>query len=200
MNQELYITKMNFPYQLILASKSPRRQSLLKSLDLDFDVRVQEVDESYPDDILASEVPQYLAVKKADAYNLKDSNELLLTSDTVVNVDNQVLGKAKTPNECLSMLALLSGRAHEVITGVCLKSNLKKISFDETTVVHFKALSEQEMSYYIEKYNPFDKAGAYGIQEWIGMVGIERIEGDYYNVMGLPLHKLYQALQKNFSQ
>lgn len=186
---------MNSKYHLILASKSPRRQELLKCLDLKFEVRSKSIDESYPANLPASEVAEYLSVKKSKAFGRLEDNELLITSDTVVISGPEVLGKAKDESEAKLMLQKLSGREHQVITGVCLRSNEKEVSFSEVTSVTFSKLSNEMVSYYINQYQPFDKAGAYGIQEWIGMVGISRIEGDYYNVMGLPLHSLYRQLE-----
>ncbi len=190
--------KMNLPYKVILASKSPRRQELLKSLELDFSIKVRSIDESFPSALDANKVAEYIAIKKSEAFNDLAEDELLLTSDTVVKVGDQILGKAETVEEAAEMLSLISGKSHEVMTGVCLKTKAKTISFSETTIVHFKQLSQAEIDHYIATYKPFDKAGAYGIQEWIGMIGITKIEGDYYNVMGLPLQKLYKVLLENF--
>ncbi|WP_268123727.1 Maf family nucleotide pyrophosphatase [Roseivirga pacifica] len=189
---------MNLPYKVILASKSPRRQELLKSLELDFSIKVRSIDESFPSALDANKVAEYIAIKKSEAFNDLAEDELLLTSDTVVKVGDQILGKAETVEEAAEMLSLISGKSHEVMTGVCLKTKAKTISFSETTIVHFKQLSQAEIDHYIATYKPFDKAGAYGIQEWIGMIGITKIEGDYYNVMGLPLQKLYKVLLENF--
>lgn len=192
------LRKMNLPYKVILASKSPRRQELLKSLELDFDINVRSIDESFPDDLATEKVAEYIAIRKSEAFNDLKDDELLITSDTVVKVGDQILGKASTTAEATEMLNLISGKSHEVMTGVCLKTNEKTVSFSETTIVHFKALSSEEIEHYIYTYKPFDKAGAYGIQEWIGMIGITGINGDYYNVMGLPLQKLYTVLLENF--
>lgn len=186
---------MNLPYRLILGSKSPRRQELLKSLDVDFEVQVRPVDESFPDELPVEELAEFIAQKKAEAFDELDKNELVITSDTVVVCDGKALAKASDYNEAVEMLQLLSGKTHQVITGVCLKTQKQTISFSEITLVHFDDLSREEVDYYINQYSPFDKAGAYGIQEWIGMIGIKGIEGDYYNVMGLPLHRLYKALK-----
>lgn len=187
---------MNLPYRLILGSKSPRRQELLKSLDLEFVVQVKSVDESFPSELPVEELAELIARKKAEAFNDLANNELVITSDTVVVCEGRALAKAADAHEAQQMLQLLSGKKHQVITGVCLKTTTKSISFSETTQVHFDVLTPEEIEYYINKYQPFDKAGAYGIQEWIGMVGIKGIEGDYYNVMGLPLHRLYKELQQ----
>ena len=185
---------MNLPYRLILGSKSPRRQELLRSLGYEFRVEVREVDESFPAELAIEELAEFIAKKKSQAFDELQDNELVITSDTVVVCDGKALAKAKDDHEAKEMLRLLSDKTHQVITGVCLKSTQHQTLFSESTLVHFAKLSEKEMDYYIERYQPFDKAGAYGIQEWIGMIGIKGIEGDYYNVMGLPLHKLYKAL------
>lgn len=190
---------MSLPYRLILGSKSPRRQELLKSLGFDFDLRVRSVDETFPGDLPVADLAEFIARKKAEAFDDLGEDELVITSDTVVVCEGQALAKAADKEEAKAMLTLLSGNTHQVITGVCLKTNIKTVSFSETTQVHFDKLSDEEIEYYIEKYQPFDKAGAYGIQEWIGMMGIMGIEGDYYNVMGLPLHRLYKEL-KRFEQ
>jgi len=184
-------------YNFILASKSPRRQQLLKSLDIDFSVRILEIDETYPDYLSKEEVPVYLAELKANAF-LSELNEkdLLITADTIVCLGDQILGKPENYNDAFKMLRSLSARKHEVITGVCLSSTKKKVSFYSSTEVEFKELSEEEIDYYIQNYQPFDKAGAYGIQEWIGSIGIRQIEGSFYNVMGLPIQKLYEAIKK----
>tara|TARA_R110001592_G_scaffold276441_4_gene543547 strand:- start:1366 stop:1932 length:567 start_codon:yes stop_codon:yes gene_type:complete len=185
---------MNLPYRLILASKSPRRQELLRSLEVDFEIRTKEVDESFPATIPVNEVAEYLAVKKSQAIEDLKENELVITSDTTVLNEGKILNKADNAEEAFEMIRSLSGKTHQVITGVCLRSSTKKVSFSETTKVTFRALEKAEIEHYIQNYKPFDKAGAYGIQEWIGMVGIEKIEGDFYNVMGLPLHRLYKQL------
>lgn len=186
---------MNLPYRLILGSKSPRRQELLKSLGFDFEVRVNPVDESFPADLPVNDLAEFIAKKKAEAFDSLAEDELVITSDTVVVCDGKPLAKPANTDEAKAMLQLLSGKTHQVITGVCLKSNSKVVSFSETTQVHFDDLSEEAIDYYIQKYQPFDKAGAYGIQEWIGMIGIKGIEGDYYNVMGLPMYRVYKELK-----
>jgi septum formation protein len=185
---------MNLAYHLILASKSPRRQELLRSLEVDFEIRTKEVDESFPDDLEPPLVAEYLAVKKSAAFEELAENELLLTSDTTVICDGKILNKAADYTEAFSMIKMLSGKTHEVVTGVCLRTSNQNVAFSETTKVNFAKLSDSEIDHYIKQNKPFDKAGAYGIQEWIGMIGIEKIEGDFYNVMGLPLHRLYKAL------
>ena len=181
--------------KLILASKSPRRQELLKHIYPEFEIRLKEVEEIYPKELIVSEVPKYLSKLKADAFNedLKE-NEVILTSDTIVTLNDKIYGKPKDRNEAIEYLEEFSGRTHEVITGVCLRSKTKEVVFSESTRVTFKQLSRTEIEYYIDNYQPFDKAGAYAIQEWIGMIGIERIEGDYFNVVGLPLFHLNKVL------
>lgn len=181
--------------KVILASKSPRRQELLKSICNEFEIRIKEIEEIYPDYLAAKEVPKFLAQLKSKAFKEElQNNDLILTSDTVVTLNNKIYGKPKDRNDAIQILKELSGKKHEVITGVCLLSNTKEVVFSESTKVHFKELSIQEIEYYIDNFKPYDKAGAYAIQEWIGMIGIEKIEGDYFNVVGLPLFKLNQAL------
>jgi len=184
-------------YKLILASKSPRRQYLLKELGLDFEVHTKEVDETFPETLKAQDIPLYLCKKKADAFNeeLAD-NTVVITADTIVWIGNQVLNKPENFDDAVRMLKLLSGKMHEVYTGVCLRSNNKTKSFYALTKVYFKTLSQQEIEYYINNFNPYDKAGAYGAQEWIGYIAVEKIEGSYFNVMGLPVRELYEELLK----
>lgn len=185
--------------RIILASKSPRRRKLLAQLGFEFEIRTKDVPEDYPVEILPYKVPEYLAEKKADAFKeeLKD-NEILITADTDVILNGQILGKPKDFEEAKSLLQELSGQVHEVTTGVCLMTLDKKVSFSVSTQVYFYDLQEKDIEFYIKKYRPFDKAGSYGIQEWIGMVGIEKINGCYYNVVGLPLPKLYRTLKEEF--
>ncbi|GET26360.1 Maf-like protein [Prolixibacter sp. NT017] len=184
-------------YRIILASKSPRRRQLLADLDIDFVTEIHEVDEVFPEGLPMEEIPQYLARLKAEPFveTLKE-NELVITSDTIVYVEGEVLGKPADYDEAVEMMNKLSGRRHEVVTGVCLTSKDKQVSFASVTDVFFKSLSRDEIDYYITHYKPYDKAGAYGIQEWIGYIGIERIEGSYFNVMGLPVQHLYEELRK----
>lgn len=190
---------MNLAYQLILASKSPRRQELLKSLELDFTVEVYPTDESFPQSLPPKEVAAHIAKQKARAFRGLKENELLLTSDTVVVNDGTILGKPANHKEALDMLSGLSNKTHQVMTAVCLTTLKQQIDFTVNTDVHFTTLSLAQIKHYIDQYQPFDKAGSYGIQEWIGKIGISYINGDYYNVMGLPLYQLNKVLLKEFS-
>jgi septum formation protein len=185
-------------YKLILASNSPRRKELLSGLDVEYDTRViSDVDETFPETIPLEEVAVYLAEKKASAYisELKHK-ELLITADTVVLIDNIILGKPANEEESAKMLRALSDRTHKVITGVSLTSSEKQVSFSDISLVTFGNLIDEEVDYYVSKYKPFDKAGAYGVQEWIGYIAVEKIKGSYYNVMGLPVFKLFKELKK----
>lgn len=183
--------------KIILASKSPRRKELLAGLDIEFETRIKEVDESYSSDIATHKVAEFLADKKARAFQSElQNNEIIITSDTIVISDGEILEKPKSKKQAFEMLSKLSGKSHDVITGVCLMSLDKTELFSEITKVWFKELTSDEINYYIKKYEPFDKAGSYGIQEWIGYIGIEKIEGTYFNVMGLPVNLLYNKLQK----
>lgn len=185
--------------RIILASQSPRRQELLKGLGLDFEVIVKEdIDEDFDPEMPFDDVPVFLAKKKASAYNdLLDSNSLVITADTIVCTATEILNKPADAKEAAQMLRSLSGKKHEVITGVCIKTKEKEECFGSASVVYFANLTDKEIEYYIANYQPFDKAGAYGIQEWIGYIGITRIEGSYFNVMGLPIQLVYSKL-KNF--
>ena len=185
-------------YKLLLASNSPRRKQLLAGLDIPFTVNVlPSISEDYPSEMPAKEIAKFLAVKKAEPYKTVIANdELVLTADTVVIVDNFVLGKPQDSDEACAMLRQLSGKTHQVVTGVCLTTLDFQHSFSVTTNVTFKTLSEREIKYYVEKYNPTDKAGAYGIQEWIGYIGVTKLEGSYFNVMGLPVQRIYDEFQK----
>lgn len=183
-------------YQLVLGSQSPRRQELLRSLDVAFTVRVSNVEEIYPVDLPKADVPAYLANLKLDALltEAKD-DELLICSDTVVLLNNELLEKAANKEEAAEMLRKLSGQTHKVITSVAMASHRKKVVFSDETLVSFKTLTEEEIEYYLENYQPYDKAGSYGVQEWIGMIGITKMEGSYFTVMGFPVHLVYQALK-----
>ena len=187
---------MQLGYDLILASKSPRRQQLLKDLGFDFRVVTKDVDESFPSQLQAQEIPLYLCEHKANSFKeeLKSDKTLVITADTIVWIENQVLNKPENFDDGVRMLQLLSGKMHEVFTGVCLKSKHKTKTFFAATKVYFKPLSVDEIHYYITNYKPYDKAGAYGAQEWMGYVGVEKIEGSYFNVMGLPVKELYDEL------
>ena len=186
-----------FPYQIILGSNSPRRQELLKSLGFDFLNKPINADESFPIDLLAEEIPLYLAEKKADAYpdDLKE-NEILITADTIVWCEGKVFNKPANFVEGKKMLETLSGKMHEVFTGVCLKSGNKQTTFFDVSKVYFKKLKPEEIEYYLINYSPYDKAGGYGVQDWLGYIGIDKIEGSFYNVMGLPVKELYEELVK----
>ena len=182
--------------KIILASASPRRKELLAGLDLAFEVKViKGVSESYPESLRAEEVPQYISREKAAAYQVAD-DELLLTADTVVVVDNTILGKPHDADDARRMLRLVSGRTHQVVTGVTLTTAKAQKTFGVTTDVTFRQLTDDEINYYISHFRPFDKAGAYGIQEWIGYIGVTSIHGSYYNVMGLPVQRIYQEIMK----
>ena len=185
-------------YHIILASNSPRRRELLRGLDIAFDVRVQpDIAEDYPADTAPADVAAYISREKANAY--KDTiaeNELIITADTVVIVGNEILGKPHDDAEAKEMLHKISGRKHQVVTGVCLTTTEKQHCFSVSTDVTFKNLKEEEIDYYIETYSPLDKAGAYGIQEWIGYIGVTALEGSYFNVMGLPVQRIWEELNR----
>lgn len=185
---------MNSNHSLILASNSPRRQQLLKELGYNFEVRTQDVNEDYDATLAPMDVAKFIAEKKADAFKLSSENEVVITADTIVLVDDNILGKPASREEAKSMLQLLSGRSHDVITGVCIKSHSQLVLFDDCTEVTFRSLLDYEIEHYIDTCKPFDKAGAYGIQEWIGMIGITHIKGSYFNVVGLPVHKVNEYL------
>lgn len=184
-------------YKLILASGSPRRQQFFKDLDVDFEIRIKEVEEVYPPELKAEAITNYLAVLKSEAFEGSlQSNEILVTSDTIVWHENQALGKPRDFDEAFQMLRSLSGKTHTVITSVCFKTQDKIDVISEQTPVTFHPLSDLEIDYYLQNYKPYDKAGSYGIQEWIGYIGVAKIEGSYPNVMGLPIDKVYQHLMK----
>ncbi len=186
-----------FPYQIILGSNSPRRHELLTSLGFKFLNKPINADESFPIDLLAEEIPLYLAEKKADAYEdeLKD-NEILITADTIVWCEGKVFNKPANFVEGKLMLETLSGKMHEVFTGVCLKSGNKQTTFYDVSKVYFKKLKPEEIEYYLMNFSPYDKAGGYGVQDWLGYIGIDKIEGSFYNVMGLPVKELFEELVK----
>lgn len=184
---------MNY-YHIILASQSPRRRELLAGLGLEFEVKtLPGVDESYPEEMPAEQVPEFIAGKKAEAYQV-EGNDLLITADTLVMVDDEILGKPHDAADARRMLRLLSGKKHRVVTGVCIKTCGRSSHFSVATDVAFKVLTDNEIDYYIARYQPFDKAGAYGVQEWIGYIGVTALHGSYYNVMGLPIQRIYQEL------
>ena len=181
-------------HNIILASGSPRRQAFFKELNLDFTIQVKAVDETYPSNLKRSEITDYLSQLKASVFVDLDENDILITSDTIVWKDEKALGKPKDFGEAKEMLQNLSGQMHEVITSVCFTSKEFQKTVNDVTKVWFKNLSEEEIDFYIKNYKPFDKAGSYGIQEWIGYIGIEKIEGCYFNVMGLPTRLVYKTL------
>ena len=185
-------------YQIILASNSPRRKELLTGLGIDYKVKVmKDVDESYPSSLCGEEIPLYIARQKAQAYlSEMQANELVITADTIVWLEHKVLGKPADKSEARAMLKMLSGRSHQVMTGVVLTTTAQQRCLVAVSKVTFSSLSDEEIEYYIEKFQPMDKAGAYGIQEWIGYIGVESIEGSYFNVMGLPVQRLYQELKQ----
>jgi septum formation protein len=187
---------MNFNYPLVLASNSPRRQQLLMGAGMVFSVKTKNIPEDFPADMPVEEVPLYLAQKKAMAFAEELTNEIIIAADTVVVINGQILNKPEDEKEAVEMLSLLSGRKHEVITGVCLFSKEKIVSFSDLTEVYFKSLTEEEIYFYVTHYRPFDKAGAYGAQEWMGMIAVEKIIGSYFNVMGLPVHLVYEHLKQ----
>lgn len=183
-------------YNVVLASNSPRRRELLADLGINFEVRtIKGIDESYPHDLPVLEIAEYISRKKAHAYRAEMApNELIITADTVVILDDEVLGKPKDNTDACRMLSELSGKTHKVVTGVTIVTTNTIRSFSVITDVEFATLSDEDIHYYVEKYQPLDKAGAYGIQEWIGCMGVRHIDGSFYNVMGLPLHRLYNEL------
>ncbi|MFV8342061.1 Maf-like protein [Flavobacterium sp. XS2P39] len=184
-------------YTLILASGSPRRQQFFKDLDLDFEIRLKEIEEVYPPELEAAQITNYLAELKASAFEGElQTNEILITSDTIVWHNSKALGKPKDEQDAFEILKSLSNTTHEVITSVCFKTNEKIDLLHEITKVTFNELTDESIRYYLENYKPYDKAGAYGIQEWIGFIGVSKIEGSYANVMGMPTDKVYEYLSK----
>lgn len=185
-------------YRIILASNSPRRKELLSGLGIQYEVKtLPDIDESYPEGLDGMEIPAYIARSKADAYrSVMQPDELIITADTIVWLDGKVMGKPMDAEEAREMLRSLSGQTHQVITGVCLTTAVYQKAFATMTDVTFATLSEEEITYYVERYSPMDKAGSYGIQEWIGFIGVESISGSYFNVMGLPIQRLYTELKK----
>lgn len=185
-------------YRIILGSNSPRRRELLAGLDLSFDVHViPGLEENYPDSLQPQEITVFLSKQKAEAYlSTLEDQVLLITADTIVWNETEVIGKPKDREDAIRMLRSLSGHEHQVVTGVCLTTTKKQETFSVVSSVRFASLTDEEIIYYVDKYKPFDKAGAYGIQEWIGYVGVESISGSFYNVMGLPVQRLYQELKR----
>lgn len=185
-------------YHIILASNSPRRRELLGGLGISFEVKVlPDIDENYPATLPTNQIAEYIACEKADAYwALMGPDDLVITADTIVICGGEVMGKPVDAEDARRMLRKLSGQTHQVVTGVCLTTKNKQSRFSVTTDVDFKQLSEEEINYYIDVYKPFDKAGAYGIQEWIGFVGVTGIKGSYFNVMGLPVQRIYEELRQ----
>jgi septum formation protein len=182
-------------YKIVLASQSPRRQELLRGLHLDFTINVIDVEESYPAGLVGVDIPMYLAEKKANAYTI-DNETLLITADTIVWHEGTVLGKPTDKADARRMLQKLSGKTHQVITGVCICTTAKRKVFHVISEVRFARLTDMEIEYYLENFKPYDKAGSYGVQEWIGYVGVEHINGSYFNVMGLPIQRLYNELKR----
>jgi septum formation protein len=185
-------------YKIVLASNSPRRKELLAGLDLDFTVKIlPDIEETYPEALWKEEVPVYLAKQKAEAYqSILEENTLLITADTIVWLNGVIYGKPENEEDAKQMLRHLSGNVHEVITGVCLTTKEKQKTFYAVSQVKFAVLEEEEIDYYVKKYKPYDKAGAYGVQEWIGYIGVESLSGSFYNVMGLPVRLLYKYLKE----
>ena len=182
-------------YTIILASSSPRRQQFLKELGLEFIVKSIAVEEIYPNYLHGNEITSFLAQLKADAYlETLHPTDILITADTIVRLNGEILGKPKDIEHAKQMLRNISGQKHEVITSICIKTTKKLTIINDTTVVHFDELSDDEIEYYIENYKPFDKAGSYGIQEWLGYIGVKKIEGSFFNVMGFPIHKFYKKM------
>ncbi|MCE1198831.1 MAG: Maf-like protein [Marinilabiliales bacterium] len=185
------------PFQVLLGSQSPRRKELLRGLNIPFTVETKDVPEIYPEELACEAVPEYLARLKSKPFlDQMVNNQLIITADTVVLLDGQILGKPLDAEYARQMLKSLSGKMHQVITGVCLTSSHKQVTFSDCSSVWFKPLHDEEIDYYLSAFQPFDKAGSYGVQEWIGYVAIERIEGSYFNVMGLPVQKVYEELMQ----
>lgn len=181
-------------YHVILASGSPRRQQFFKDLAIDFTIQLNEVEEVYPEELKGSEITDFLADLKSKSFTKLSENELLITSDTIVWLEGKALGKPTDAEDAFLMLTALSGKKHEVITSISIKSKHFQKIINDTTIVSFNTITDEEINYYIKNYKPFDKAGGYGIQEWIGFIAINRLEGSYFNVVGLPVHKLYKEL------
>jgi|TARA_B110000116_G_scaffold113375_1_gene98497 septum formation protein len=183
-------------YNLILASGSPRRQHFFKELDVPFTIEIKEVNEIYPNHLKAAEITDYLADLKSKCFTNLKSNDLLITSDTIVWFEEKALEKPKNKEDAFNMLKKMSGKQHSVYTSISIKSSFFQKIFHDETIVEFEEFTDEEINYYLEKFSPYDKAGSYGIQDWIGLVGVKKIIGSYFNVMGLPVHKLYKELLK----
>lgn len=183
-------------YNIILASASPRRQTFFKQLDVPFTIQIKEVEEIYPEYLKAADITDYLADLKSKAFTDLKGNDLLITSDTIVWFEGKAIGKPTDKEDAFLMLKSMSGKSHEVYTSVSIKNKSFQHVFNDKTTVEFEKISDEEILYYLENYKPFDKAGSYGIQDWIGLIGVKKIEGSYFNVMGLPVHKLYKELIK----
>jgi septum formation protein len=195
-NNEIILPNLK-QYKIVLCSNSPRRKELLKGLGLNFQTRIIDcIDESYDKSLPGEDIAKMISEKKAESYKATmSSDELIITADTIVYVDGEVLGKPQNKIDAARMLKMISGKCHDVITGVCLLTSNKRISFSVKTKVSFAQITDDEISFYIENYKPYDKAGAYGIQEWIGYIGVDSIQGSYFNVMGLPVQRLYSELK-----
>lgn len=185
-----------YDYQITLASNSPRRKQFLSDLGLTFTVKPANVNEEYPSQLQGKDIALYIAQQKASVFNNLNVNEIIITCDTIVWIDNEALGKPENSDDAKKMLQQLSGKTHEVISAVCIKSNQKEKLFYDVTEVTFNTLNSLDIDYYVDTFKPFDKAGSYGIQEWIGLIGIEKINGSYTNVVGMPMEKLYNELMK----
>jgi len=183
-------------FNIILASGSPRRQRFLKELDIPFTIEIKEVEEVYPKHLKAEEITDYLADLKSKCFSNLQANDLLITSDTIVWFEEKAIGKPINKKEAFDMLKKMSGKEHEVFTSVSIKGKSFQSIFNDKTSVEFEEFTNEEINYYLEKFTPFDKAGSYGIQDWIGLIGVKKITGSYFNVMGLPVHKLYKELLK----
>jgi septum formation protein len=192
----MIIDKLN-AFNIILASRSPRRQQLLRELGLKFDVVIKDYEETFPEGLNGEEIARYVAFKKAASFeNEISDNEIVIAADTIVWCNNKVLGKPVNQEDAFAILKEISGNTHEVITGVSLRSKSKELTFSDSTKVTFETFTDEEIYYYIDKFKPYDKAGAYGIQEWIGILACSHIDGSYFNVVGLPVQRLYKELQR----
>ena len=196
----IFVPVMHIDYKIILASNSPRRKELLSGIDIPYEINIlPDIDESYPETLPHEEIAEFLARKKASAYTSElKSDTLLITADTIVLLNNQILEKPTDKTDAKQMLRLLSGNTHRVITGVCLTTKEQQKSFSDTAFVTFGDLTDEEIDYYVSAYAPMDKAGAYGVQEWIGYVAVKHIEGSYFNIMGLPIYRVYRELVDSF--